>query len=200
MSNNTLFHKFQVEGLLEHLENFFHKQVELAENAVRETDEWENKKQEYLTTQSYENLIKNIDENAPTKFADYIKYIVESLFNIDNNIDFKYFIQSAIEDAWFVKNRLGINGISIYPSSRTIDFTTDNYYKKIVKLVDKAIDKTIEEEQGFYANTQLLKWNPVKKEDMDKLQALLLTAPVCSTADLEQMILNNFDFDKIVRK
>lgn len=198
MSNNTLFKQFQIKGFYNHLENFFEKQIKKAQDKVKESKEYEIKKQEYLTTKDYERTISNIDENAAIKFADYIKYLVENIYNKEE--DLVTFIVNAIYESWFIRQELGLSEVSISKEELADKINLDNYHKKIQKIIDKAIDYMIEDNQESYASYELLKWYTFDKKHHDKIMSLLHTVPVCSTRDLEQMVLNNFNFDEIVRK
>ena len=204
MNNNNFFTKSQVKGIMPHMRNFFNDQLQIAKKEILESEEYFKLREEYLTTKEYEDYLNNIDENASEKIAKYVTFMIDNVYNKDEYSSLDKFIYTIVTNMWTLSTKLGTLQINTYNNFSTFreetqGCTKKNYIEIIESNVDKAIDSSIEKAQSYYANHKLIRRNYASRKDDNKLKALISTTSVCSNNELEQIVMNNIDFQELVK-
>lgn len=199
MSQNQYLSLKKIELLKPHIDTFVRNQYNNAIVDHEESDEFLKYMEDYLSTDSYTELLDSFKGKDTTKeVVNLLEMLVDVMYDDTDDDEHSF--------DWFIKDTLSSNLICKTYNLWAIDkfiyvegksFKKNTYLNDIAYVVDQAIDHKIEQEQKSYATKQLkirwcFDWNI-----MTKLDAVLATAQCGSLDEVEQLIVNSFDFEAL---
>jgi DNA topoisomerase VI subunit B len=199
MNNTQMIRKHDKAELKPYLYSHFERMLEKTREDIRNSEEFNEKKKEYLTTTEYSDFVNNIDENVVDIFLEHLDLSIKNFYKGKNDEDFSKFVRAFISSEWHLRHDLNIPFLSCELS---FNCTKENYKSKIEDLIEDAIETEIEKSKVHYANGEFnLNTFYTHMHYYEKLDALLPTMDVSTDLkDYVEKVNNNFDFKEIVTR
>lgn len=197
MTQDNYMSSKKIEAVTPHINTFFDTTYFNTLKEIKESPEFIELMDEFLTTDEFTEIMDSFgDENAPTEYAEHIFHLVDNFYNEEKDTDFSYFIKNLISNTTFISRQYGVWHMQQWNDDLT--FSKDNLIHELEQLLVTSQDSFIEEKQKAYATNKMKIHSWIDYKHNIKLSAVLATAQCSSLEDLEQLVLNSFDFKSLI--
>jgi len=200
MPQKSYLAKYQIDQLKPHIKNFFTAKLKATRAEIKESDEYLELMEEYLSTKSYEDLLGSFKgENTAKEYTKWIVKFVEKLYDPKGSYNLTNYIISQVNDNYTLRNDYGLSHVSFAAYYRgEKEFTLDNYKADLEQLISDGIDKSIVDAQKNYATRKIRINEWVSENVYQELDGVLATAQCGTKEEVEQLVLNSFNWVDVV--